>query len=44
MIINTKILHLPPYISTNWQQISTLYMDGSTLIMVGNDGNRMDVR
>ena len=33
MIVNSKILHIPPHISTSWNFVRTLYLKESTLII-----------
>jgi hypothetical protein len=41
--INEKILSIPPYISTNWSRIMSLYMKGNVLAITLNDGNLITI-
>src|SRR5438046_2750225 len=43
MIINSKIIHLPPFISTSWDHIASTHMDGSSLIFTLAKGNVITV-
>lgn len=33
MIVNSKILHLPPYISTDWNHIASLHLEENVLVI-----------
>lgn len=39
MIINSKVLHLPPYLSTHWNHIAAIHMDGTLLMITFVKGN-----
>jgi hypothetical protein len=41
--INEKILSIPPYISTGWSAIASLYMKESALSIVLNDGSSIEI-
>lgn len=43
MRINNKILSLPPYISTTWNNIQSLHMKESILVVSLNDGSSIDI-
>jgi len=43
MKINDKILSLPPYISTSWDQVSTLRMKGNHLSITLKGGDSIDI-
>lgn len=43
MIINTKMLSLPPFISVGWGNISALYMKNSVLAITLIEGNTIDI-
>src|ERR1700722_2075469 len=38
MIINSKNLHLPPYVSTSWDQVASLHMQEQILNITLNNG------
>ena len=43
MKINSKILNIPPFISTSWDNIGSLHMKGSVLVLVLNNGETVQV-
>ncbi|OGN61382.1 MAG: hypothetical protein A3F09_04010 [Chlamydiae bacterium RIFCSPHIGHO2_12_FULL_49_11] len=43
MKINSRMLSIPPYISTNWENVRTLTMNGSDLIVRLTDNNAVVV-
>ena len=43
MKINEKVLSLPPHISTNWANISSLHLKGSVLVVTLIDGESVHV-
>jgi hypothetical protein len=43
MIINSKILHLPPYLSTSWNYIASVHMHDTTLIITLIKGNAITI-
>lgn len=43
MKINDKIISLPPYISTTWDNISSLHMKGTLLVFTLKDGETVSV-
>lgn len=43
MKITSKIFHIPPYISTSWNQIRTLYLKGSNLVICLNAGTNIEI-
>lgn len=43
IIINDKILVVPHYISTEWQQVSSLHMKGSQLAITLKDGSTIQI-
>ena len=43
MKINNKFFSLPPYISTQWNNVKTLHMKGSSLVVSLMDGNVVDI-
>lgn len=43
MKINSKVLNIPPFISTSWDKIASLHMKGSTLAIVLSNGETVQV-
>jgi hypothetical protein len=43
MKINNKFFSFPPYISTQWNNVKTLHMKGSSLVVSLMDGNVVDI-
>lgn len=43
MKINEKILSIPPYISTTWENISSIKMKGSLISITLKDGDSIDI-
>lgn len=43
MKITTKILHIPPYISTTWSQVRTLFLKQSTLVICLSAGTTIEI-
>jgi hypothetical protein len=43
MIINSKIVHLPPYLSTSWSYIASIHMNDSILVFTLVNGNVITV-
>lgn len=43
MKISTKMLSIPPYLSTTWTQVRALYLKGSDLIVCLNDNTQVAV-
>jgi hypothetical protein len=43
MIINSKIFHLPPYISISWNYVAALHLGGTSLIVTTLKGNLITV-
>jgi hypothetical protein len=43
MKINDKLISIPPYISTTWDNVAALQKDGSKCIIVLIDGSRVEV-
>lgn len=43
MKVNSKILHLPPYLSTTWNFVRTLYLRGSNLVICLTTGIDVEV-
>lgn len=41
--INNKIISIPPYISTHWSRVSGMYMKGSTLSLMMNQGELISI-
>ena len=38
MLINDKILNLPPYLSTSWENVTSIHMKGALLVVVLKEG------
>lgn len=43
MIVNNKILNLPPYISTTWNNVQGLYMKGKSLVITLLSGDAVSI-
>lgn len=43
MIINNKILNLPPYISTSWNNVQSLHMKSTSLIVTLSNGESVQI-
>lgn len=43
MKITTKILSIPPYISTDWSQISAIHMKGAVLVISLREGDSLNI-
>ncbi|MCB1135656.1 MAG: hypothetical protein KDK78_05250 [Chlamydiia bacterium] len=43
MKINDKIISIPPFISTTWDNVASLHMEGNILVIGLMDGSRVDV-
>ncbi|MBP9841120.1 MAG: hypothetical protein KBC64_01690 [Simkaniaceae bacterium] len=43
MKINHKILSIPPYISTSWKNIQTLFLKGPSLIITLSNGTEIEI-
>lgn len=43
MIINQKILSIPPHLSVSWKQIASIHKEGSSLVVLLSTGSRIDV-
>ena len=43
MQISKNVLNLPPYLSTPWKNVSSIYLDGSALKVVLNSGTTVEV-
>jgi hypothetical protein len=43
MKINDKVLNIPPYVSTTWNQISAIHMKGSLLVVTLKDGDAINI-
>jgi hypothetical protein len=43
MKINDKILHMPPFISTTWDNITSLYSEANQLIIVLKNGSKIQI-
>jgi hypothetical protein len=41
--ITEKMLIIPPYISTSWKRVASLHMEGSTLVIILNEGSAVQV-
>lgn len=43
MKINDKVLNIPPYLSTTWDQIAAIHMKGSVLAVTLKDGDTVNI-
>ena len=43
MLANEKFLNIPPYLSTSWEHITALRMEGNLLIITLDDANQIQV-
>jgi hypothetical protein len=41
--INASLLHIPPYISTGWEHIESLSLEGSNLIVILRSGAKVEI-
>lgn len=43
MIINSNILHIPPFISTSWKSVASIHMNGTSLVIVLTLGHSVSI-
>ena len=43
MRIDDNVLSIPPYISTNWNQVRALYVKGNLLVITLVDGDNVNI-
>jgi hypothetical protein len=41
--INASLLHIPPYISTSWEHVESLSLEGSNLIVILKSGSKVEI-
>ncbi len=44
MKITDTMISIPPYISTSWENVSSLYMDGNDLVIALKDGKNIPIK